>query len=304
MRLWIANLSLSHEHLQPSRRVHLCHGPSVNSRISDPRNRISLKRFNSTSTSQPPSKSETPLSAPTETFTTPEEPRSSPSPETPPSSPPQNPSPPPSQHRSPIRLLISTLKLLAFLHLTSTYLIHPGALEGPSMLPTLPVQGSSVVILSLHRLGWGIKVGDLVCFKNPVRDDDAVKRVVGLEGDYVVWDTPAADSEAYDGGNGGGGVNVTEEGDDVGAEGEGQAWWSSSLGSDVVILGGPKPPGEKKMIQVPKGHVWLAGDNQTASRDSRTYGPVPMALIKGKVIAQWYPWSERKWLRNPITGTI
>lgn len=31
-----------------------------------------------------------------------------------------------------------------------------------------------------------------------------------------------------------------------------------------------------KMIYVPKGHVWLEGDNSENSIDSRTYGPVPM----------------------------
>jgi inner membrane protease subunit 1 len=36
-------------------------------------------------------------------------------------------------------------------------------------------------------------------------------------------------------------------------------------------------------MQVPNGHVWLQGDNQYVSRDSREYGPVPAALVKGKV---------------------
>ena len=36
--------------------------------------------------------------------------------------------------------------------------------------------------------------------------------------------------------------------------------------------------------QVPKGHVWLQGDNATNSTDSRNYGPVPVALIRGRVI--------------------
>jgi inner membrane protease subunit 1 len=39
-------------------------------------------------------------------------------------------------------------------------------------------------------------------------------------------------------------------------------------------------------IIVPKGHVWICGDNLTASRDSRVYGPVPMALVKGRIVAR------------------
>jgi len=34
---------------------------------------------------------------------------------------------------------------------------------------------------------------------------------------------------------------------------------------------------------VPKGHVWIQGDNVYASRDSRHFGPVPYGLIRGKV---------------------
>lgn len=39
-------------------------------------------------------------------------------------------------------------------------------------------------------------------------------------------------------------------------------------------------------IIVPKGHVWVCGDNPTASRDSRVYGPVPIALVKGRIVAR------------------
>ncbi|CAN1335530.1 Mitochondrial inner membrane protease subunit 1 [Linum perenne] len=34
--------------------------------------------------------------------------------------------------------------------------------------------------------------------------------------------------------------------------------------------------------QVPKGHVWIQGDNVYASADSRYFGPVPYGLIQGR----------------------
>jgi mitochondrial inner membrane protease subunit 1 len=40
-----------------------------------------------------------------------------------------------------------------------------------------------------------------------------------------------------------------------------------------------------KMLRVPKGHVWLEGDNRPWSRDSRHYGPVPRAMVEGKAFA-------------------
>lgn len=51
---------------------------------------------------------------------------------------------------------------------------------------------------------------------------------------------------------------------------------------------------------MPKGHCWVVGDNMPYSRDSRHFGPLPMALIKGKVIAKVFPWSERGWIANGL----
>jgi inner membrane protease subunit 1 len=51
---------------------------------------------------------------------------------------------------------------------------------------------------------------------------------------------------------------------------------------------------------VPEGHCWLLGDNLPASRDSRAYGPVPLALVKGKVVARVWPWRDRKWIENSL----
>ena len=46
----------------------------------------------------------------------------------------------------------------------------------------------------------------------------------------------------------------------------------------------PKPFALNEVVlQVPKGHVWLQGDNAINSTDSRHYGPVPYALLQGRV---------------------
>ena len=36
--------------------------------------------------------------------------------------------------------------------------------------------------------------------------------------------------------------------------------------------------------QVPKGHVWLQGDNPSKSLDSRNYGPVPLSLVSRRAM--------------------
>mmetsp|Transcript_18152 Transcript_18152/g.37804 ORF Transcript_18152/g.37804 Transcript_18152/m.37804 type:complete len:123 (+) Transcript_18152:1020-1388(+) len=43
---------------------------------------------------------------------------------------------------------------------------------------------------------------------------------------------------------------------------------------------------------VPRGHVWLEGDNPPNSNDSRSYGPVPAALVNAKVVYKIWPISE------------
>jgi hypothetical protein len=40
------------------------------------------------------------------------------------------------------------------------------------------------------------------------------------------------------------------------------------------------------LLQVPPGHIWLEGDNLIVSRDSREYGPVPLALVRGRAMVQ------------------
>lgn len=42
-------------------------------------------------------------------------------------------------------------------------------------------------------------------------------------------------------------------------------------------------------IEIPKNHVWLEGDNKNNSYDSRSHGPVPIGLIKARVIYSLFP---------------
>lgn len=51
-----------------------------------------------------------------------------------------------------------------------------------------------------------------------------------------------------------------------------------------------------RQVIVPKGHVWLQGDNFLNSTDSRNYGPVPYALIQGKVFYKIWP----LWESGPV----
>lgn len=57
-------------------------------------------------------------------------------------------------------------------------------------------------------------------------------------------------------------------------------------------------PGDKIKIGfndytiVPRGHVWLEGDNFKNSSDSRDYGPVPQGLIRSRAVCKIWPISD------------
>ncbi|KAI9760905.1 MAG: hypothetical protein M4579_001406 [Chaenotheca gracillima] len=134
------------------------------------------------------------------------------------------------------KYLFNGCGVAAFLHLFTDYIASIKPTYGPSMLPTINVRDESVFINKYYRRGRNIKIGDIVSVRHPLEHDErAIKRVMGMPGDFVLRDTPGR--------------------------------------------------GEGLMIQVPQGHCWLIGDNLESSRDSRTYGPVPLALVQGKVVA-------------------
>ncbi|KAK7317364.1 hypothetical protein RJT34_01525 [Clitoria ternatea] len=57
-------------------------------------------------------------------------------------------------------------------------------------------------------------------------------------------------------------------------------------GDSVTYISNPKSTdtdNKHGMSVVPKGHIWVQGDNIYKSRDSRNFGPVPYGLIRGKI---------------------
>ncbi|KAI0108654.1 LexA/Signal peptidase [Nemania sp. FL0031] len=162
----------------------------------------------------------------------------------------------------PFRLLLATAQSAAAAHVLWVYGVSftPGL--GPSMLPTIEIYNDWFVTDKRYRRGRGVRVGDCVVFSIPIfPGEEGVKRVTGMPGDYVLRNTPPATS-------------------------------SGSPSSGAV-----RGAGSETMIQVPKGHCFVVGDNLHWSRDSRDYGPIPLALIKGKVIAKGpsLSWNPMNW---------
>jgi signal peptidase I len=51
------------------------------------------------------------------------------------------------------------------------------------------------------------------------------------------------------------------------------------LGTDVVTV-------------IPKGHIWVLGDNPSDSIDSRYFGNVPLEYVKGRVFYRLWPFQS------------
>jgi len=75
------------------------------------------------------------------------------------------------------------------------------------------------------------------------------------------------------------------------------------LPGDIVCVDptGRKAPSTEHVV-VPRGHVWLIGDNATHARDSRDYGPVSKALIRGKIVARIWPLHKITIFQNPTAA--
>ena len=52
---------------------------------------------------------------------------------------------------------------------------------------------------------------------------------------------------------------------------------------------------------IPKGHIWIQGDNTSNSTDSRHYGPIPYNMLIGKIFMRVVPFHQFKFVRNDLS---
>ena len=89
------------------------------------------------------------------------------------------------------RQVLNGVKAGVVVHLFLEYFYSINLTYGPSMLPTLNFAGDWVLVDKSFRWGNNVVVGDLVSFKTPIEPGKgAIKRVVGLPGDFVERDSP------------------------------------------------------------------------------------------------------------------
>ena len=93
----------------------------------------------------------------------------------------------------PYRFFFAIVKTVFITHAFAEYGYTAIPVQGASMVPTFEVFGDFLVVSKHYRRGRDVKVGDVVQFDHLEKSGaGAVKRVLGLEGDYVLRNSPGA----------------------------------------------------------------------------------------------------------------
>jgi signal peptidase I len=183
-------------------------------------------------------------------------------------------------------LIVIVAMALAIALAVQWLLVKPYRIPSGSMEPTLDVGQRVLVNRLAHRLGGEPKIGDIVTFHPPAGADvqpaqcgapqaenqactaptrekseqTFIKRVVGVSGDRI---------QVRDG-------HVIRNGRQTS-----ESFINPCAGGQGCDL--------PRAITVPKGYVFLMGDNRGQSDDSRFWGPVPDDWVIGKAFATYWP---------------
>jgi signal peptidase I len=156
-------------------------------------------------------------------------------------------------------LLIGGACLLALVVLVRLFAAEAFRVQSGSMQPTFRPGDHVLVDKLAYRFG-APRRGDLVVFHRPRSDEVMLKRVVGIAGDRVAIRD--------------GVLNLNRR-----ARREPFVDYSRV---DSVYFG---------PVVVPRGAIFVMGDERDNSLDSRTFGPVPEDRIVGRVALRiWPPW--------------
>jgi signal peptidase I len=188
------------------------------------------------------------------------------------------------------------------------FIVEPFKIPSGSMLPTLDV-GDYILV---NKFAYGLrspigyyklidlgtpKRGDVIVFRYPEDPSiDYIKRVIGVPGDKIVYRNkqlwindqkielkdlhPSTENDRF------------EELEEI----LGNVTHRIQLSKDYNYLAQPQE------YRVPEGKYFAMGDNRDNSKDSRYWGFVPDANLKGRAFFIWWSWDNGlKWSR---VGTL
>jgi signal peptidase I len=170
------------------------------------------------------------------------------------------------EETSVVRWLVETalLVLLAFALAFGirALLVEPFVVPTGSMIPTIEINNRVLAEKITFRFVRPPRYGDIVVFPDPNGEHPhLIKRVIATAGQTV----DLRDGRVYVDGN-----ELVEP----------------------YVHGQPTEPLSSQFrfpYTVPKGDIWVMGDNRTNSGDSRVFGPIPTNEVQGHAIWTYWP---------------
>lgn len=173
---------------------------------------------------------------------------------------------PPNTHigRAVLREIVETIALFAVIFTIARVTIGNFIIIGQSMEPNYHEQQRLLVDRVSHTLGW-LQRGDVVILHSPDEPIDLIKRLIGLPGDVV----EIRDNHVFVNG-----VQLNEpylpaDADTGRGLAEGRSTWT--LGPNEYLM---------------------MGDNRSASKDGRYFGPVTYDKLIGRALVVYYPFKD------------
>ena len=161
---------------------------------------------------------------------------------------------------------LQTIILAVILYFLIDTIVARVRVENISMQPTLQAGEFILVNKFSYRTGE-VDRGDIVVFHYPQNPaEDYIKRVIGVQGD------------------------------DVRVEG-GRMIVNGNLVNEDYIASPPVYYGEWK---VPKGFLFVLGDNRNQSSDSHTWGYVPLENVVGRAMVVYWPLNKLQLLNETL----
>jgi signal peptidase I len=165
-----------------------------------------------------------------------------------------------------------------------TFVVQAFKIPSGSMEPTLEI-GDHILV---NKFIYGIKIpftsinlfpwespqrGDVMVFIYPLEPEkDFIKRVIGVAGDTV----RIVNKKLY--------INGVEVSDPHAVYKE-----------DTILPGGDAQKRDNfGPVTVPKGNLFVLGDNRDRSLDSRFWGFVPLEDVKGKAFIIYWSWDRQE----------
>jgi len=167
-----------------------------------------------------------------------------------------------------IRWLVQIAPAIIITIFVVTYIGQFTLVKGDSMLPTF--KNNTILLIEKLTQRFGkLKNGDIVVIKIPEYLDDkktyAIKRIIATQGQHIAIEN----GYVYINGN-----KIVE--DYTGGVAMGPV---SNLHNNLTV---------------PEGFIYVLGDNRLPgeSKDSRTFGPIAVSRVEGRVIFRVFPFSE------------